>query len=73
MNRDSMKDFIIFSLSAFKYLAILASACSFWLAFLHILVTCSLKCSFLSMVMPSNFIEVLPMIFSSPILTRLFS
>ena len=53
---------ITFSLSVFKYLAFLASACSFWLAFLHILVTCSLKFSLLSMVMPSNLIDALPIL-----------
>ena len=55
LNWKSMKVFIsIFNLSDFRYLAILASACSFWLAFLQIFVTCSLKFSLLSIVTPNS-------------------
>ena len=61
-----MKVLIIFNLLGSKYLAILASPCSFWLALLQIFVTCSLKFNLLSIVTPFSLTDLLPVISSSP-------
>ena len=73
-NWDSMKVFMrVRNLSLFIKLVILANACSFWLAFLQIMETWSLKFNLLSMVTPSNLTDFSHSMISSAALIKTHS